>query len=175
MQCGQRTWVGLVGLGMLVGCLSFAPRATANPKKLSFYCGTSQGTPATLAKSGNRVVPIIRWTSDSFSESGFSPERRCQEVSRRFQTYYDDGSLSFITTGRMNGQNVICVARSHGGPCAGLLFTLKPGSNPTQVINQLFNIRTRASGPLNETTARPYVDFNEFITGEGEDTPEPTP
>jgi hypothetical protein len=164
---------GLVGLALLVGTASFAPGAQANPQKLSFYCGTSQGSPATLAKSGSRVVPIIRWSSDAFSDSGFSPERRCQEVSKRFQTYYDDGSLSFITTGRMNGQNVVCVARSHGGPCAGLLFTLKPGANPTQVINQLFNIRTRASGPLNETTARPYIDFEEFLTGD--DTPEPTP
>lgn len=163
----------LVGLGMLVAMFSFTPSAGATPKKLSFYCGTSQGAPATLAKSGSRVVPIIRWSSDAFSNSGFSPERRCQEVSKRFQTYYDDGSLSFITTGRMNGQNVVCVARSNGGPCAGLLFTLKPGSNPTQAINQLFNIRTRASGPLNETTARPYVDFNEFLTGD--ETPEPTP
>ncbi|MEN9216115.1 MAG: COP23 domain-containing protein [Gloeomargarita sp. HHBFW_bins_162] len=164
---------GVVGLGMLMGMLGFLPAAEANPKRLTFYCGTSQGAPATLAKSGNRVVPIIRWTSDTFSDSGFTAERRCQEVSKRFQTYYDDGSLSFITTGRMNGQNVVCVARSNGGPCAGLLFTLKPGSNPTQVINQLFNIRTRAAGPLNETTARPYVDFNEFLAGE--ETPEPTP
>ncbi|APB32978.1 hypothetical protein GlitD10_0664 [Gloeomargarita lithophora Alchichica-D10] len=164
---------GLVGLGAMLGILSFMPHATANPQKLSFYCGTSQGSPATLAKSGSRVVPIIRWSSDAFSDSGYSATRRCQEVSKRFQTYYNDGSLSFITTGRMNGQNVVCVARSNGGPCAGLLFTLKPGSNPTQAINQLFNIRTRASGPINETTARPYIDFGEFITSE--DTPEPTP
>jgi hypothetical protein len=55
-----------------------------------------------------------------------------------------------------------------------LLFTLKPGANPTQVVNQLFNIRTRASGPINETTARPYIDFAELIGRE--DTPsEPTP
>ncbi len=164
---------GLVGLALMVGTLSFTPGAQANPKKLSFYCGTSQGAPTTLAKSGSRVVPIIRWSSDAFSESGYSAERRCQEVSKRFQTYYDDGSLSFITTGRMNGQNVVCVARSNGGPCAGLLFTLKPGSNPTQAINQLFNIRTRASGPLNETTARPYIDFGEFLGSD--DAGEPTP
>jgi len=165
---------GWVSLLLLVGSFSLAPVAAANPKRLSFYCGMSRGTPTTIAKSGDRVVPIIRWTSAAFSESGYSAQRRCQEVSRRFQTYYDDGSLSFITTGRMNGQNVICVARSHGGPCAGLLFTLKPGANPTQVVNQLFNIRTRASGPLNETTARPYIDFAELIGRE--DTPsEPTP
>ncbi|MEN9208123.1 MAG: COP23 domain-containing protein [Gloeomargarita sp. GMQP_bins_120] len=151
--------LALVSLGMLV------PQSAVqgNPKRITFYCGTSQGAPATLVRSGNRVVPIIRWTSNTFAESGYSNERRCREVSQRFQTYYDDGTLSFITTGRMNGQNVICVARSHGGPCAGLLFTLRPGVNPTRVINQLFNIRTRASGPLNETTARPYVDFQELL------------
>ncbi|MCS6782426.1 MAG: COP23 domain-containing protein [Gloeomargarita sp. SKYBB_i_bin120] len=168
--------LGSWGKGVMVGMLwlgTLLHPAQASPKRITFYCGTSQGAPATLVRSGNRVVPIIRWTSDAFAESGYSNERRCQEVSRRFQAYYDDGSLSFITTGRMNGQNVICVARSHGGPCAGLLFTLKPGTNPTRVINQLFNIRTRASGPLNETTARPYVDFNEFLQ-EAEGS-EPTP
>ncbi|WP_448380585.1 COP23 domain-containing protein [Gloeomargarita sp.] len=160
---------GLVSLVLGLGSLTLP--ATANPKRLSFYCGISQGVPTTLAKSGDRLVPIIRWTSNVFSGSGYSAERRCQEVSKRFQTYYDDGSLSFITTGRMNGQNVVCVAMRHGGPCVGLLFTLKPGANPTQVVNQLFNIRTRASGPLNETTARPYIDFAELLGHDDQPTP----
>ena len=87
----------------------------------------------------------------------WSPEARCQEVSKRFESYHRDGTLNFLTTGRMNRQSVVCVAQSQGGPCSGLLFTLKPGSNPGQTLQKLLDVRHRATGPLNESaSARLY-------------------
>ena len=127
-----------------------------------FYCGTSEGVPSTMSttKSGKQV-PIIRWKSSHFSDSGYTPQRRCEIVSQRFNDLYQRGQMNHLTTGRMNGLPVICAAATNPGPCVqdGLLYTLKPGQNATQTLKNLISIRTKASGPLTETASRLYVSI----------------
>ncbi len=128
-----------------------------------FVCSTSNGIPATVAKTANGEVPVILWSSDYFNSAGYTPESRCKQVSSRFQTYYEKGSLKFMTTGRMNRQNVVCVAERENGPCSGLLFTLKPGSNPNETLEKLLARRSQSGGPLNETRDRVYIDMNHYL------------
>ena len=160
-----------------------APSAYASSSLAStISCMNADGVPATVVqtKSGKQV-PIIYWKSQAFSGSGWTPERRCQEVSARFQSYHSSGTLEYITTGRMNGLPVICVAKTDGGACAGLLYTLKPGQNATATLKQLFEIRTQpGAAPLEETTARIYVSVDSIIrnkSGRSIHTPKvvPTP
>ena len=114
-------------------------------------------------KSGKQV-PIIYWKSETFSSSGWTPTRRCQEVSARFQDYHQSGMLNYITTGRMNGLPVICVAKTNGGGCAGLLYTLKPGQNATATLKKVLDVQTKpGAAPLEETTARLYVNFDSMV------------
>ena len=131
----------------------------------SISCINADGVPATVVqtKSGKQV-PIIYWKSKAFSGSGWTPERRCQEVSARFQSYHSSGTLQYITTGRMNGLPVICVAKTDKGACAGLLYTLKPGQNATATLKKLFDVRTKpGAAPLEETTARMYLSVDSII------------
>jgi hypothetical protein len=154
MACGAAACLGLA-----------AAPSEASVQARSFVCSTSAGAPATnVVTQAGQQVPLIRWTSSVFNDAGWTPERRCQEVSGRFDSYFREGRLDFITTGRMNGLPVICTARSHGGACDGLLFTLKPGQNATQTLQELFSIRTKARGPLNETNARVYVSLDELVS-----------
>jgi hypothetical protein len=146
-------------------CLALVPPAAdAATGAKSFTCGTAAGVPATNAvTSTGKQVPVIRWSSSTFNEAGWSQQRRCEEVSARFDTYLKQGRLAYITTGRMNGQPVICTARSKGGGCDGLLYTLKPGQNATTTLRNLLEIRVKARGPLNETTERLYVSLDELL------------
>lgn len=130
----------------------------------AFVCARSNGAPATLAQTNRGDVPVILWTSDRFRDAGYSPERRCLEVSARFQQYFRNGKLNYLTTGIMNNQQVVCVADRDGGDCTGLLFTLKRGSEPSQVLKNLLAVRVRASSvPLNESTSRVYIDMSEYL------------
>jgi len=156
------------------------PASTAQTSRSMFYCGTSLGHPATVARTPRGNLPVIRWTSDHFSGSGWSPQRRCQAVSERFQDLYSKGQLRYITTGLMNRQPVVCVASRRGGDCTGLLFTLKQGSNPGQTLGRLLNYRALAVGnALNESGGeRVYIDVEEYLNTaevEGENTPTPQP
>ncbi len=143
------------GLGAIATALVPAflfPQAAAQAQTATvFQCQTDNGTPTTVARTPTGTVPIIRWTSNYFDDSGWTPERRCAAVSERFQTYYNHQLLNFLTVGVMNGQNVICVAPGNQQPCSHLLFTLKPSENPHERLALLADVRTRASGPLHES------------------------
>ncbi len=148
---------------LLAASLATPPFVKAAGAK-RFYCGQSSGAPATLATmSSGKTVPVIRWTSSTFTGAGWSQSKRCQAVSERFELYRQQGRLAYLTTGRMNGQPVICTAMKDGGACHGLLYTLKPGQNPTQTLRDLLVRRTKASGPLNETNSRLYIKMSELL------------
>jgi hypothetical protein len=139
--------------------------AEAGSAARGFVCGAAGGVPSTNAvKADGKQVPVIRWTSNVFDSAGWSQERRCQEVSNRFNQYLKEGRLTYITTGRINGLPVICTAASRGGACDGLLYTLKPGQDATSTLQNLLEIRVKARGPLNETNSRLYVSLDELLT-----------
>jgi Circadian oscillating protein COP23 len=136
---------------------------------LKFSCSTSKGSPATVAQTSRGNVPIIRWVSNTFSDAGYSPEYRCKVVSAKFQEYYKAGTLNYLTTGIANGQPVVCVASTKGGPCSGVVFTLKPGSDPWKTLTRLMDVRVQAGPPLNESSAgstneeSQYIDMTDYL------------
>ncbi len=122
---------------LCLSAISFVQEAKA--KARYFSCDTINGVPTTVANMSNgRKVPMIRWVSNTFDNDGWSPSRRCQTVSARFTEYNNKNQLRYLTTGKMNGVNVICVALNKGDRCSGLVYTLKPGQNPTYTLNKLF-------------------------------------
>jgi hypothetical protein len=164
------TFLGVAGTAVLlalssIGLNSPAAHASGN----SYFCGSINGVPATMARTpkGNEVA-VIRFQSQHFSSSGWSPERRCEEVSKRFENLSSKGMLrqAFLTTGRQNGQNIVCVSSSEGSPCmeGGILFTLRPNRSPEKTLRDLINVAKYQTGPLNETTARPYYSLDEVLS-----------
>jgi hypothetical protein len=149
------------------------PAQAADVNDAKFLCGTSKSVPATVALTSRGAVPVILWSSQYFNSAGFTPQYRCKVVSARFQQYYKNGMLNYLTTSRLNRQPVVCVATAKGGPCAGVLFTLKPGSDPWLTLTRLMQVRVGASGPLNESTSSPapmaalaqdgYVDMKAYL------------
>ena len=136
----------------------------AAQQRNQFYCDDKKSPPTTIVRTSRGNVPVIRWTSDFFPPP-LTPEERCKIVSQRFQEFQNQNKLQYITTGKWNGQLVVCVANSKDGDCTGLLFTLKPGSDPSRTLAQLVNRPALAAGGiLNESTGeRLYIDMEEFI------------
>jgi hypothetical protein len=135
-----------------------------------FSCGTNQGTPATVVETSRGNITVIRWISGVFGEE-YSPEYRCRVVSAKFQQFQKDGQLNYLTTGVANGQPIVCVAKTKGGPCTGVLFTLKPGSDPLNTLTRLMNVRVQAGPSLNESTGgsstigdEQYIDVANFLS-----------
>jgi Circadian oscillating protein COP23 len=135
--------------------------------RLKFFCGTSNGAPATFVQKGKNSIPIIRWASSDFAGAGWTPEKRCREVSQRFQNLHQTGQLKFLTTGSMNGQPVVCTSSKNNGPCQRLILTVRTGVDPVTTLNKLLNIRMGKGGVMNEngmnSNSQISIDFNKFI------------
>ncbi|MCT7969425.1 COP23 domain-containing protein [Laspinema sp. D1] len=132
----------------------------------SFFCGTVEGIPATMARTPNGEMPMVIWDKNAIKDPNTNPQQQCIEVSTRFQTYYDNGTLNYITSGIMNGQLVACVAPGENEPCSGILFPLSGGSNPRGMLQRMFRIRVASAGPIAETTDRLYISFDKYLNGE---------
>lgn len=139
----------------------------------------NDGTFTTFAESSARggKIAIISWKTQVNRQ--FPPKTRCEEVTKRFQTYYENGTLNYITTGIMNRQPVVCVTSTVGGRCTSLLFTLVNQNNrqsASEVLQKLFNLSAAAAGTLppvlesgdtgsNEdtSTAPIYIDMRDYL------------
>ena len=156
----QLLMLGLATAAMVGESALLSPPSQAVTAATSFVCGKFEGTPATVARTKKGDVPIVIWSSEGFSKSGFTPQVRCQQVSARFQSLYRSGQLKYITAGSIDRVPVICATRAQTGTCTrqNLLYTLKPGADAQLVIKKLMLVRNRAtSRGLEEsaTTATP--------------------
>ena len=122
------------------------PQSTVTPTEkrdgVSFYCGeisdkeTGAKIPATLAYVPQRRanVPIIAWKSQHLAT--WNPQRRCDVVSQKFQTFYEDGRLEYLSNGESAGYSIICAVLDKQEQCSGenQLFQVRPGSKPEDVV-----------------------------------------
>ena len=128
----------------------------------------SHVAPTTVFYSPEGALPVIHWVSHYFEGSGYDPLTRCRAVSGRFQRYYEAGILNYITTGIVNRLPVICVSDEMGGPCQGVLLTLKPGENASFVVQRLFDLSYgRQVGALYESGSRVYINVENYLSGLG--------
>ena len=124
--------------------------------------------PTTVFYSPEGALPVIHWVSHYFEGSGYDPLTRCRAVSARFQRYYEAGILNYITTGIVNRLPVVCVTSEMGGPCQGVLLTLKPGQNASFTVQRLFDLSYgRQVGALYESGSRVYINVENYLSGLG--------
>lgn len=109
-------------------------------KQVTITCSTSNRIPITVVRTSKSDIPIIIWKSNTFTGSGWTPEKRCQEVSQRFENLRYKNSINYITSGVINEQSVICAVKAKNEPCTseGLLFTLEKDADPQKILKQMF-------------------------------------
>ncbi|OCR02029.1 hypothetical protein BCD67_07585 [Oscillatoriales cyanobacterium USR001] len=124
--------------------------STTSPTTSSrFYCGMSNGQPATLLSSIRGITPLIIWEKPDLI-SGLSPEQRCEEISARFQRFYDSGSLRYLTTGTVGNQPVLCAVSEINTPCSlsNVLIPLSPGTDAKSVLKKFIDLNIGLSAGL---------------------------
>lgn len=124
--------------------------------------------PATVAWIPERKghVRFIGWKSEYFIRGGWSPEKRCIKVTEQFQKLYNQRRLQYITHGIRNGYPVICAA-NQGEICNedNQLFTLKLGSTPEDILQQLIYIAEgKSKDPILQNSGEQlYVSVPKFL------------
>lgn len=154
----------LVASAIALGATATINQPSQAESRRGFYCDTSGNKPVTVYTNPRGVSePWIRWTSNYFKNAGYDPLTRCEDVSGRLETYRRNRELRFVTTGEMNGQNVICTASEFNGGCEELILTLKPDENPVRALTNLFAWRSESTSFASERNERPYIDVREHL------------
>ncbi|MFM7885107.1 MAG: COP23 domain-containing protein [Pseudanabaena sp.] len=120
----------------------------ANPsdnKNARFSCQVRDGQYIVVYQPKSQPQKYFPWAAPSAMGDGWSPERRCNEISRRLESYRPDGLLE-MRTSTENGYNVICVTTDKNPTCR-IVLTVPNGQDPISTRDKVFgNLTTADSG-----------------------------
>ncbi|MFN9515995.1 MAG: COP23 domain-containing protein [Pseudanabaena sp.] len=146
--------------------VSLLPSPSEAQRGQGFYCDFSGVSPATMYQnSQGGIEKWISWDSDFFSDAGWTPAVRCNEVSKRLESFRKSKLLKYVTVGIMNGERVICTASEKNGRCSGLIYTLKPSQDAVITLYNFFGLREGQAGVpvLSESGEIPYIDVSKRL------------
>ncbi|ERT04933.1 circadian oscillating COP23 family protein [Lyngbya aestuarii BL J] len=102
------------------------------------------------------------WAVPGEMGGGWTPDRRCNEISSRLESYRPDG-LYELLTGVENGYNVIC-ATTEDVPSCRIVLTVPTEENPQLVRDRIFqNLVVADSGTATQAV---YTLTDENSTGD---------
>jgi Circadian oscillating protein COP23 len=141
---------GLFIIFMVWGAVVATAQSTLSQRRApgTFICGQDKGRPATIVQHPQRGnVTLILWTSDYFRGSGWDNQRRCEQVSSKFQQNQTRDVLKAIVSGTYNNLPVLCAfpgdeIPSQVIPCQDerVLMTLRRGDDSQAFIQQLIGL-----------------------------------
>lgn len=131
-----------------------------------YVCGQdAEGTYVTYAETGGNKQAIIRWKSEYFSKSGWTPQARCEEVSPKFDQASINNQLNYITNDIRNNLPIVCSAIDETQRCGMMLFTLRPEDDPETVRQMLEDLgKGNAMVPIPQSGSdKVYIPMNEVL------------
>ncbi len=119
-------------------------------KNARFSCQMREGQYIVVYQPKSQPQKYFPWAAPSTMGDGWSPERRCNEISRRLELYRPDGLLE-MRTSTENGYNIICATTDKNSLCR-IVLTVPNGQDPIATRDRVFgNLTTADSGQ--QTTA----------------------
>lgn len=144
-----------------------AEKNSAQRSSVEFVCRQweNQGSWTTFVNTNRGSIPMVVWKSLEFVDSGYTPMKRCNDVSDKLQNFYEMGVLNHLVPGYINEYPVICAVKERNQECveeSSILLTLSQGrpiENVNEDIQTLLGVRDDAGSPL-ENSALPIVSRN---------------
>ncbi|HEY9706106.1 MAG TPA: COP23 domain-containing protein, partial [Allocoleopsis sp.] len=158
-----------IGLFNLIGAAilsmaSFSLFAQSTQAAPQYQCVSRNGKYFTVVRTSRGPVPIIEWVNSYGKE--YTKERRCKDVSNRFQFFTESGQLKYLATGTVSKKPVICGVSERGQKCDSnnMLVQLPDGSDRYKVARQLIMIHQSNGNRvrINETRIEVYQNGENY-------------
>jgi hypothetical protein len=128
--------VGLATLGLAGGAIAQTTPAPDITSSTRFACQSIDGQYTVMYYPQSQPGQAYAWATPTELGGGWTEERRCNEISRRLESYRPDGLLE-MQTGVENGYNTICVTTQQDASCR-IVLTVPPGQDPLVTRNRVF-------------------------------------
>ncbi|WP_036482287.1 COP23 domain-containing protein [Myxosarcina sp. GI1] len=102
-----------------------------------FSCEITNGEYTVMYYPESQPERGYPWAIPSQLGGGWTPERRCNEITRRFEAYRADGLLE-LTTDVENNYDIICVTTQVDPSDCRIVFTVPPGQDPQLTRDLVF-------------------------------------
>ncbi|MCU0569960.1 MAG: COP23 domain-containing protein [Oculatellaceae cyanobacterium Prado106] len=127
-----------------------AQSGTQQARNVRFSCQMMDGEYTVVYNPSSQPDRVFPWAKPSEMGGGWTPERRCAEISRRLEEYRPDGLLE-MQSAVENGYNTLCVTTEAVSTCR-IVLTVPEGEDPLVIRDRVFgNLTTADSGQ--QTTA----------------------
>jgi hypothetical protein len=123
---------------------------TASRSGQRFVCQNQGGFPIVAYQPQSQPNSSFPWAAPGAMGGGWSADRRCQEISRRLESYRPDGLVE-LQTSVENGYNTIC-ATTERNPTCRIILTVPVGQDPVATRDRVFSNLLAADGGQ-QTTA----------------------
>src|SRR5579883_2537597 len=120
-----------------------------------FTCEVVNGQYTVMYHPESQPSRSYPWAVPSNMGGGWSPDRRCSEISRRLESYRPDGLLE-MKTGMENGYNTVCVTTEKVASCR-IVLTVPNGQDPTSTRDRVFQNLTVADSGQQTQGVNTYV------------------
>lgn len=104
------------------------------------------------------------WAKPGLLGGGWTPELRCNEISRRLESYRPDG-LQEMRTGIENGYDIVCVTTQRDPNCR-IVLTVPPGQDPIATRDRVFENLTVADSGQRTDAVTTFADDDRDILGQ---------
>ncbi len=153
---GLATLTSLASLAINVNpVFSQTKTSQAENSQVTFKCvklfdqASDKQIPVTVAWIPERKqhIRFIAWKSEFLPR--WSPEKRCKAATKKFQEFYEEGTLNYLSHGTHRGYQVICAVQP-GEKCnrENKIFRIKTGSKPEIVLQRILNIAEGKSSEM---------------------------
>ncbi len=127
-----------------------------------FTCEQVNGEYLVMYSPASQPDQSYEWARPSEMGGGWTPARRCAEISRRLESYRPDGLLE-MRTGLENGYNIVCVTTERNPSCR-IVLTVPPGQDPLATRDRVFeNLAVADSGQRTDAVNTLLADDDALI------------
>ena len=111
---------------------------TAQNADTRFTCELVNGEFTVMYSPESQPQEQYPWAIPSELGGGWTPEKRCNTITERFEAYRQDGLLE-LTTGVENGYDTICVTTQLDPTDCRIVLTVPPGQDPQLTRDLIFD------------------------------------
>lgn len=114
------------------------PSRTAQNTDVRFRCELVNGEYTVMYYPESQPNQGYPWAIPSELGGGWTPERRCDAITQRFEEYRQEGLLE-LATSQENGYDTICVTTQLDPTDCKLILTVPPGQDPQLTRDLIFD------------------------------------